>query len=175
MVDVTAPQEWERWSGEPDDAWLAFKSFRDQMLPRRSIRPGGAPTAKVSEWMRVYSWQSRVESYDRHVDSARVAGVTAVAGETAKARAARDMALLVDAHELVARELTFLLDASKATDRPGTIKAGELIKLMEMSVKLGRLVHNETTDNPGPGIDYSKLSVDELRALHELMKKAKGD
>lgn len=161
--------EWERQEFDQDEEFQAFVQYRDQMAPRR-LR-GLGPTAKVAMWYRDFNWQSRIAAYDTWIDSIFLKERAEALGRAAK-KQAEDLALtLGDAHEFLNMELNKFLQSTKKHSDVNQLRPHEMVRLLEQVVKLKRLVAGESTENPGPGVDLSKLSLDELRALEALHRK----
>jgi hypothetical protein len=172
---VELPKEWERQPAESQEAWLAFRAYRDMPPENRLLsRTAARATETLSRWYRDHNWASRVLAYDKEFDS-----ISVEERKKAFAMAARDVALehmliLADARELVQREVQKLVMASRDGDAPGLMRPAEVRKLLETTVKLDRLVRGDTTENVGvkDSVDVSKLTIDEVRQLEKLMRKA---
>lgn len=141
----------------------------EQRLVQRTVaRDRGV----LSKWYRDHDWPGRVTAFDKHFDS-----VSLEERERTLRMASRDLAIdhalmLADAGELVQRELRKLVNVSRETELHGLMKPAEVIKLLDTTIKLDRLVRGESTENIKEEVDISKLSLEEVRELSRLMRKA---
>ncbi len=169
-----APAPWERQPNEGEEAWLAFRAYRDMVPSERMIKHSAVkalPT--ISKWYRDHNWRERVEAYDRQFDKIAVEERERIYRRKAQEIAIDHMIMLSNARELVQRELAKINATSRETEMHGLVKVSELNKLMETVVKLDRLVRDEPTEIVGSrDLDYSALSPDELDKLNELLDKA---
>ncbi len=164
---------WERQDAESEEAWLAFRAYRDMIPEERRITHAAArSTPTLSKWYRDHSWEERCRGFDAKFDAINVEERERMYRRKAKEIAIDHMCMLADARELVKRELTKLLETSRESKMHGLIKPRELQGLFDMVVKLDRLVRGETTENIGTTLDYSGLSPDELDTLNVLLEKA---
>ncbi|MCA1811437.1 MAG: hypothetical protein LC623_05440 [Halobacteriales archaeon] len=92
---ITAPT-WERQDDEGDEAWRAFKTYRDLGLDRsldsarqRLGNPSEGYTRVLEGWSSEWSWVRRCVDYERHLDTKRRAAAEAAIVEMAE-RQARD-------------------------------------------------------------------------------------
>lgn len=170
---------YERWTDEPEEAFNAFVQYRDQTAPRSVGKVYGARNMQLLAWCTNFQWRERALEYDRHHDRIRREVTENILKQTTASVAAEHMLLLKDARELVARELSKLVEASRNSTMPGLLKSSDLVRMTDMVVKLDRLIRGETTDNLGATVtedlDYSKLTLDEIRQLKALRAKAKAD
>lgn len=166
---------WERQEKEPEDAFLAFQNYRDQALPRSWRRVYGYASSKVGEWYSAFKWRERCLAYDKHLDHMILSDREEIVRQTNKEAFIRHARMLDTVMHLCERELAKLDRASLEFEGGGLMKTGELQRYIEMAIKFDRLIRGETTENNGPAVDYSKLSVDELRTLQGLLKKARQD
>jgi len=166
---------WEQWEGEPEEAFAAFVQYRDQTKPRAILRVFGARNTKLLEWSQTFEWKRRVLAYDRHHDAIRLEATESVLAQKGAEVAAEHLLLLKDTRELVARELKKLVEASRNSDMPGLLRTNDLIKMTDMVVKLDRLLRGESTENLGvtDELDYSGLTIEEIKQLKDLRAKAK--
>lgn len=181
-VDAAAP--WERLPCDTEDSWPAFVAYRDALPPRKLLRPGSAgakgitaPTSQIATWYKEHSWRERVAAYDSHLDAIRREEREGLLAVSERDSCAAHMSMLADARELVSRELSYLVESARKTDMPGLLKPGDLNKMLDSVVRLERLLRGQATDRTenGPTLDYSKLSLDELRTLEALQRKAARD
>lgn len=166
---------WERLEGEPEEAWAAFRAYREMPPDERLLKRAASKRIEtLSKWLRDWNWLARCEAYDAHFDRMRLEEREKIFRRTARDMAIDHMVALSDMRDLFTREIGKLNEASRGSpDMHGLIKPGDLIKLAEVVVKLERLTRGQTTENVGnTDLDMSELSLEEVRALHALMKKA---
>lgn len=162
---------WERQTCDDDESWKAFVTYRDQLPPRRLIGYGkGVSNNTLSKWYRDNGWRERVAAYDNHLDEIQRDEREKAVRQRASLVAAQQADLLTDAREILTRELEKLLSNSREIEG-SVLQPREIIRLLEQSIKLDRLIHGETTENNGPQVDLSKLSTEELKTLHEIQRK----
>lgn len=175
---------WERQPGESDSAWTAFVQYRDLGPAQRSLAKLGQIHGKdrrsYSAWSSERSWVARCAAYDAWVDrQTKLAEIEAI-----REMKRRHVQLGRDLQEAAALGLKRLISAQKAlegTEDPeasSPLNAKGIRELAELGAKLERLslgepdaievARIETT----PTQDYSRLSVDELRTLLTLTRKA---
>lgn len=178
------PQPWERQGGlwdaadgqrmpaDTDRSWAFFKAYRDLKGPRRLDRirfasPGGGlgPTlAELKELHDTYGWRERVTAYDQHMDSVAQEEAEAIVRHTSKERMAEHLGLCQDALELASAELAKYIQASREGSAQGLLKVGEIAKLMELGIKLGRLVKGESTESVEVKGDLVPPTAEEIAA-----------
>ncbi len=168
------PEVWERQTAESDEAWLAFRNYRDMPLDERMLkRAASIRLTTLSKWYREHNWDTRCRAYDAKFDKMRVEEREQIYRRQAREIAIDHMIMLADTRELYTREFAKLLEASRQSEMHGLIRTADLIRMAEVMVKLDRLVRGETTENVGTTeMDLGQLSVDEIRTLNELLEKA---
>lgn len=170
------PLQWERQAGEDEEAWGAFQRYRDQTPPRRVIHAAAKRTELLSRWYNEHAWRERVAAYDVHLDAIRRETREAVLKEDEKSRAARQLGQLKMVQDILDRELAKLWKESTEAVPFGTIKVGELNKLMANAITLERLIRGESTENHAAvSVELDKLTPDELRQLRALRAKMGGE
>lgn len=175
MSEPASFDPWDRQEGETDEAWAAFRAYREMVPDERLMKRSATKKIEViSKWFRDHNWEARCRAYDAHFDKVRIEEREALYRRSAREIAIDHMVALADMRDLFTREIAKLNDVSRASpDMPGLIRPHDLIKLGEVAVKLDRLVRGQTTENVGQGeLDLSALSLDEVRALHALLEKA---
>ncbi len=181
MTEKRHPPIWERQPCDTSESWPCFKIYRDAKGTRRLERiryacPGLAqPMADLYRWYVEHNWADRVKAYDLHMDGILQEEKDAIMRQSARDLAASHMALVQDAEELASNELGKLLQASRESAAAGLLKPGDLIKLIDAAVKLGRLVKGESTENVQVSGDLENLTESELEAYLALAKKAEGE
>lgn len=169
-------EAWERQPGEPDDPWKAFATYRDQTIPRLLENAAIKGRAQLATWMKDWSWRDRAAAYDRHLDGIRRVEREAILRQSEKDRAARQLSLVHNAMSIVEKEIVKLSKDCDATEMFGTVKVGELNKLMVNVITLERLIRGQSTENvTTTNVELSKLSVDDLRALKEIRARMLGE
>jgi hypothetical protein len=168
------PKPWERQADEPEEAYDAFRKYINQPPRGRRLHYGLAKDkAKLSGWCRQYCWHDRADAYDAVYEQIADEERARIYQRNAEVAAIDTMIMLGDAKDLVQRELAKYLEASRDNDMVGLMKPNEMTRLLETAVKLDRLVRGETTENIGKtDLDTSKLSIDELEQLSNLLAKA---
>lgn len=176
MSDLAeVPEPWERQAAESDEAWLAFRAYRDMPPDERLLkRAAVVRMSTLSKWYRDHNWADRCTAYDAKFDKLRVEERERMYRRTAREVAIDHMVMLADTRELYTREFQKLLEASRQSEMHGLIKPETLVRMAETMVKLDRLVRGESTEHVATSteMDLSKLSIDEIRTLHELLGKA---
>lgn len=169
-----APDVWSKQPAETEEAWLAFRAYRDMVPDERKISHAATRSTPVlSRWYRDHNWQQRVDAYDKHFDKINVDERERIYRRKAKEIAIDHMLMLANARELVKRELQKYVDASREHNMHGLVKMKELQGLFDMVVKLDRLVRDQPTEIVGSrDLDYSQLAPEELDTLQALLEKA---
>lgn len=178
----TAVREpWERQEGEGEREWTCFKAYRDMPVPRNLHRSGylggvKISSAELSRWYNTWKWAERTEAYDvltdRIIQTQRKKTIERHTDEAT----ADQLAMLAKLDEVISREVEKLLTASTGQNGVGLIKTSDLKGLIEASIKMRRLLTDQTTEKIGTeSTDLSDLSVDDLVTLREeLLKKKQG-
>jgi hypothetical protein len=165
---------WDRWEGEPDDAWNAFRVYRDLPPNRRQIRKVASMSFdKLCRWHREFDWFTRCQAFDEANKELFTEEVRRQYLATAAIEYARSVEEQIgDMRELWDREVAKLLERSRDSEM-NMLKPTELLKLGELKFRAERLVSGQTTENVGTSdVDYDNLSSEELLQLNELMTKA---
>lgn len=110
-------------------------------------------------------------AWDKHLDSIFQQEMEDMAAIKGKEIAYEQLALLKDTRDLAIRETEKLLASSKGNTFQ-VVKTPDLIRLIDRTITLSRLVAGESTSNVEVNPGLSKLSIDELRTLNTLHKKA---
>lgn len=185
-VDVATPEEpsrppelWERLPCDNSEQWIAFQRYRDMRPPRKlqnvHFTISGVPHAHIVRWYRENNWEARVEAYDRMLDAINVEEQKKILAEGARAIAAEHMAILASARAVVAIEIERILARTRESNGPNVVlRPAELIKLADLTIRMDRLVRDQTTENVGEGADLSSLSDDELAEYQRLLEKARA-
>lgn len=176
MAEVSddAKKPWDRLPVENDESWEAFQNYVLMAPDERKITLA-APrrTAVLSKWYREHEWERRVHAWDAEFGRMRHEEREAIFRRKAREIAIDHMLILSDVKDLLAREFSKLNAASRSSEMHGLLKPAEMNKMLEIGIKLDRLVRGETTENVGStDLDMTKLSLDELDELDRLMSKA---
>jgi hypothetical protein len=153
---------------ETPEQYDAFASFRD-MGPRRTVRAVALLHQRSEAWCHAAaqqcSWHDRVHDFD--VEQQRVRDAMLTERRTAvNAAWAERRAVLFDAVEDVAalgvEQLLFNLRTKRAALRPN-----ELRLIIETLTKWQNLANGDATEKVDFGLDYSKLTDEEIAKLEE--------
>lgn len=185
---------WERQPGETAGSFGYFAIYRDMRYPKApdgtDITDGSVPFQKrslrklaaavgvnfrnITRINEKYDWQKRVEAYDAHVDR-----TVREANEAAIVKMRTEHALL--AQQMIRKATKRLL-----TIPEDQISAAELVRMVDVAVKVERLSRGESTENQAvthngevevkreTGLDLSGLSNEELEQFEQLIAKING-
>lgn len=168
------PDPWERQRGEGEEAWAKFLAFRDAPLPRRIIRPGAGRTQDLYRMANEWRWFERVEAYDNHLQRIRQKEIDAFVKQNAKEVAAEHMAVLRDAREFAAIEISRMLERARRNAIDGALKPAEVFRLYELALKYDRVYRDQANDiveDRGAEATAANLSLEETRDALELIEK----
>lgn len=139
-MNITPRASWERQPDETSRQYEAFCLYRD-MGPERSILKvarewsSGGHTSKLKEWSSKHHWVDRASAYDEHIDEIR--------------RGRNEEAII----EMSARHADYSIQLQeKAMEalkliNPDELKPNELIKWLDIAVKIERLSRGVPTEN----------------------------
>ena len=182
---------WEQQPGETAGSFGYFAIYRDMRYPKApdgtEITDGSVPFQKrslrklaaavgvnfrnITRINEKYNWQKRVEAYDAHVDR-----TVREANEAAIVKMRTEHALL--AQQMIRKATKRLL-----TTPEDQISAAELVRMVDVAVKVERLSRGESTENQAvthngevevkreTGLDLSGLSNEELEQFEQLIAK----
>jgi len=185
---------WEQQPGETAGSFGYFAIYRDMRYPKApdgtEITDGSVPFQKrslrklaaavgvnfrnITRINEKYNWQKRVEAYDAHVDR-----TVREANEAAIVKMRTEHALL--AQQMIRKATKRLL-----TIPEDQISAAELVRMVDVAVKVERLSRGESTENQAvthngevevkreTGLDLSGLSNEELEQFEQLIAKING-
>ncbi len=164
----TKVNPWDRLATEHDAAWVAFQRYRDGVLPRPSVAEY-APTigyaaTRVSTWARVFMWTERLLAWDRSLDARRQVVAESAVEEMARRHVAMSrqlQSIAMRAVEKIAEDLESDL---------GRMNARDAIRIYDIATKSERISRGEATERVA-GVDYSRLTSEELLALEKISKK----
>jgi len=163
------PREiWERLDKESDTEWEYFRCYRD-MSHRRQTKVAAAMAKSkdaIHKCAKRHDWAERTFEYDLHMD--RIA-VEAKETDLQKMHL-RHLQISGSIQELAKIEINKLLVGANYDSLP-TVKVSELAGLLKHGTELERLTRDQPSEIT-QSADYSKLAVDELKALQRLVKKA---
>ncbi len=171
---LPVPEPWERQPAETEEAWLAFRAYRDMPPEERQIRRTAAKAiSTLSRWYRDHNWDERVKAHDAVMDKISVEERKKIYERSAREIAIDHMEILADLRDIAKTELALFADSMRQQSMPGSIKPRDLVRFVEVGIKMDRLVRGETTENVGTtDLDVSKLSLQEVKDLEKLMRKA---
>lgn len=173
----TRTKRWHRLPGEPDDAWHAFRAYRDIDSRHRSwdtflvyaVQESNLDPNLCEEWREEWDWERRVELWD---------STTAKRLMTRKQMAARKMA---DRHTKIGQALQSVAatHAAKWAHRPpeeAPMSPGFVVAMARAGVDIERGAVGEPTEviEVREKADLSKLSLEELKKLREMKRKVDG-
>lgn len=176
LVPAPTLVPWARRPKEPELPWLAFQTLLRQK-PRvfHLVLVDGQEQDPdlVRLWRREYEWDLRFAEYDRSLFETREESYWESLKVTAGQAGAEHGIILNGARNLLFRELAKLLEDSKSSKLP-IMKIGEFSKLLSETVKLDRLIRDQTTEHTEvqTSADLSRLTPDELRDILRLLAKA---
>lgn len=170
---TTEVRAWERQDNEPDEAWSAFRNFRDMLPPRRIRSAAPKDSSILQRWASEWRWRERALAYDRHIDAQVVEERASVLKQNEEHRVAKQLSILLDAEDLAGSELRKLLAAASQGEGVGLLKPSDVVKILETSIKYQRLIRGEATERVETAQDLSRLSIQELELLKALEEKIK--
>lgn len=167
---------WHRSDLDTDSSWPVFCDY--YMTPpekrygcmRQLADKHRTTYAQVREWSSAALWRMRAADYDR------VQGIEQTRIHLADKRSAdkRHRNISQGIIELVAVELKKKLKHARRLATLGQLTDRDMARLADVGVKLERLIDGKPTERTEDAkrIDLAKLSIDEIKTLHELQKKA---
>lgn len=167
---------WERWEGEEETAYAAFRYYLELTAPRRInslylVQTVALPT--LYTWAARYQWQRRAEAFDAHFRQVRDEHLEALLKEDAKQIAQKHAELLADWRDIVGIELAKHLAQIKSTPR-SMLSFAEIVRAGDMVIKADRLIRDLATDVVQ--LDMGEASLEQLKELREqAMRVIKGE
>lgn len=167
------------WASQPfetEDNHKAFSCFKDLPSRYRCLQEV-ASLCKVSHadiinLSHAHHWRHRIEQYEGFVSR----GNRRLLHRGKEDQAARHMAILDLGYEVAEREWRNLLHRQRELDAMGpgctVLKPSEVQALVNMIVKLERLVKGEVTERMGEEFDLSEFTNEELTQWTMLTAKA---
>jgi hypothetical protein len=170
------PHPWSRQSYDTDESWPIFEAYRDQRPPRRGLlvifKGRAVNPIKVAGWFREHFWEQRVALFDAYLDDIRLKERESLLRQSEREITSEHMEILAHSREIARRELAKLL-ATVEESAGEVVRTRDLIRLMDYTVKLDRLVRGQSTENvQESGPDLSKLSDSDLA---EIERKLNGN
>jgi len=170
--------EWDRLPGESTKAYSAFAAYRD-LGPDRSIakaiNASGKTTANLRQWeywSSQHQWVDRASAYDDHGERRRLAQLEKERREMNE----RQAKIGVLGQNLAVKAVEKLLAEVQSGEK--ILGAAELARLLDVSAKLERLAHGESTDihqAVGPGGGPVRLSIESVeQRSREAVEKSLG-
>jgi hypothetical protein len=194
---------WERRSIESEEAWAAFVRYRDLPSGVRTLQQVATTLKKtlqiIGRWSSRYQWVERCRAWDAFVDKKkREAEIDAVM-DMRKRHIETSMALqgagALALQKIIASERAPQIGSDgqplrgpdgKILLAPLVLKPSEARDLIELGMRIERInrgepeaiVEERVVEDKRPieqlVYDYSKLSVEELKALKKLTEKARA-
>ncbi len=182
LIEWNAPQPkthnlerlWDRQPFDSERQWAAYRVYLMQPMPRsveRLHKTTGIPLGTLTLWSKKNHWVNRALVLDNHIHNTWTEKVETYIEKRAEDYVDRHAAVLTDAFTLLQTELKKYLEVSQGSDMPGLLRPSDLIRLMEVTVKLERLHYGESTENIASKVDLSGLTIEQLRDLKELNSK----
>lgn len=191
---------WERQPGEGDRAWDAFTTYRDLGPGKRSLQllvdKCHKGHSNFARWSNLWDWVARCTAFDAWMDrQARLIEI-----EEIRAMKRRHIEFAMSFQGAAALALNKIIEAEKRPRRDAngqvvlgpdgkplsgelTLRPNEVKELADLGMRIERLNRGEPTEieaskveivRPSLVSDYSALSLDELRTLRDLTRKAKA-
>lgn len=198
-VPFVAPEHpWDRQPGENDRAWAAFVKYRDDGIERSQARVAkhfGKSIENYGMLSTRWDWVARVSAYeawrDRQLRMAEIEEAKAMRRRHIEFAMSFQGAAALALNKIIAAEQKPLRDANgqvvygedgKPLPGPLTLKPSEVKELADLGLRIERLNRGEPGEiedvrisaAPAPSADYSALTLEELRVLRELTRKARG-
>lgn len=168
---------WERQKGESQPAYEAFVTYRD--MPNRALSKTARALGKsgkiVERWTKRWGWHERIRAWDNEVDR-RKREVMFEEIEAMNRRHAQEAMVLQQKAVERLRELD-----------PGDLGTGQVLSYMIEAAKMERaargVADRVVQELSGPdgkpvqvesGVDLSRLSEEELRALAAIRRRLAG-
>jgi hypothetical protein len=169
---------WERQEGESTSAYNAFRTY--YMTPESEKRTYAAVAEKVGKsdtlirrWAKTWNWEQRTLAYDNHL----------VEEDIEKFK--KERFKTIKRHVSIARLVQNKIIARLNDLNPSELSPGDLIKWLDISVKIERqalgeptesIIHELTGKDGGPvelasDLDLSKLAEGELMSLAQFVVK----
>jgi hypothetical protein len=171
-------EPWRRQPWEGDREWALFSEYllecpggRNTVLERLATRLGVA-SSYLLQLRHDHAWEVRALAWTRHLDDLRSKTVERVVEETAAARAKRHMGPLQSMLRTVAREMAKLERLANQAEGPGILTPKDITRMAEVAIKLERLCAGDIDPGARSEISLGQFTLDELRAMHELQRKA---
>jgi hypothetical protein len=169
---MTEPKPYERTDRETAKAFEAFVVYRDLGTDRTIAQAAeilGKHPTQLAKWSCKHGWIDRTRAFDNDRDRA---GTDAMDDEI-EAMRRRQTKAARRIQELGLREIERACQRAEESGEP--LNLGETQKLLKLGAELERLNLGEPTENKQlqvEEIDYSKLSVEQLKALRSIKKDA---
>jgi len=164
---------YEKRESESAEAFQAFAAYRDMGADRSHAKVAaqlGKAIQLMARWGTAHQWRKRCHAYDREMDRREQVGKLKGV-EDMRRRQTRLALMLQDVGHL---ELKKMLADAKQHAKAGTLEQGLVMKLIDLGTKLERLNRGEPGEiiqNTGDAIDYSALSLDDLKAIRTAQTK----
>jgi len=154
------------WNRQPFDTFESYTVFQTYLLEPKRPRP--IPQGKYRLNYEAQAWQQRALAWDEAMSNR----ILAATEETRLTMAERHAKLGLRFQAVSSKELAKLERASDASKDIPAIREGTVYRYAEVGIRIEREATNGAPPEQEPGLDLSKLSVEELRVLRELTAKA---
>ncbi len=111
-----------------------------------------------------------MDAYDRHLEKVYLAEREALLRESTAAITAKQMAMLNSAQHIAQSELDKHIKQLQENEAP-LLRFADVVRLVEMTIKYGRLIRGQSTESVDNKLDLSGLSPDELWQLKKIQEK----
>lgn len=146
---------WEKLPEETNRQYGAFCIYRDMGIGRSILKvahewSAGGHTSKLKEWSSKCHWVERASAYDEHIDEIK--------------RARNEEAII----EMTARHANYSLQIQeKAIEalnliKPEELKPNDLIKWLDIAVKIERLSRGVSTENIKQESEFKEVKTDAI-------------
>lgn len=156
---------WERMPGEPEKAFFYFSEYL-KMKKKDGVRIVdilaknlGKTPPNLYKLSREWNWKERAADYDRFIF-----------GESQVKTDVNELAEMAKRQAKLARDMQEKAAAALALIRPEKMRPGEIVKMVDVAVKIERLARGAPTENINSNNNvtvnpFSELTVEELRKI----------
>lgn len=179
-LEAFAPDRpvWYRQPREPETAYAAFLALRDGPVPRVSLpelhaaSDSGHSLDTYRVWSGKWKWSARLEAWDHHLAGPVHAAIVESHVVNARDVAEQTRVHAKRLHELAERELEKMLAISEKS-RESIVTPKTLMAIITLALQLDHalLPTDATPDGAKGGLDFDKLSTDDLKSLTAIARK----
>lgn len=160
-------KSWERMPGEPEKAFFYFSEYLKlkkedgvRIVDTLAKNLGKTPP-NLYKLSRQWNWKNRAADYDRYIF-----GLTQVKSDV------NDLEEMGKRQAKLAKDMQAKAAAALALIRPEKMRPGEIVKMVDVAVKIERLARGAPTENIKSETEarvavnpFSELTVEELRKI----------